>query len=226
MEHAASPSLISLGLTANTSSEGSPFRWGLASSIALHALVIVMAMFVRFQTDNEQPFRTIDVALISLPTMPTTTPSKSAPVVQKKSVAPQPLLGLNGRISRPVRRLSANPHANAGSRLRRHLPALQPANFGGPGLGKQPRHYGAHVVRLLPAGCVFTRCTGAPGQYEPEPGRTQPTIFPYLEAPVGRLRDQRSIFWQPRLLDCSYTVARARAVEMVQTQTLARVYLS
>ncbi len=90
MEHAASPSLISLGLTANTSSEGSPFRWGLASSIALHALVIVMAMFVRFQTDNEQPFRTIDVALISLPTMPTTTPSKSAPVVQKKSVAPQP----------------------------------------------------------------------------------------------------------------------------------------
>ena len=89
MEHAASPSLISFGLTANTSSKGSPFRWGLASSIALHAFVILVAMFVQFQTDNEQPFRTIEVALISLPTMSLAT-SKPAPAVQKESVAPQP----------------------------------------------------------------------------------------------------------------------------------------
>lgn len=89
MEHAASPSLISLGPTANTSAEGSPFRWGLASSIALHALVIAIAMFVQLQTDNEQPFRTIDVALISLPTMSATT-SKPAPAVPKKPVIPQP----------------------------------------------------------------------------------------------------------------------------------------
>jgi TonB family protein len=78
MEHAASPSLIALGLTADTSSEGSSFRWGLVSSCVLHALVIVMAMFIRFQSEKEQPFRTIDVALISLPTLSTTTP-KPAP---------------------------------------------------------------------------------------------------------------------------------------------------
>ena len=91
MEHAASPSLISLGLTADTSSDGSSLRWGLVSSFALHALIIVMAMFIRFQSESEQPFRTIDVALISLPTMPTTAPSQkpvSAPT--KKSVEAQP----------------------------------------------------------------------------------------------------------------------------------------
>ena len=74
MEHAASPSLITLGLTVDPSSERSSIRWGLAASCALHALVIIMAMFVRFQPDSAQPFRTIDVALISLPAMPMTAP--------------------------------------------------------------------------------------------------------------------------------------------------------
>ena len=89
MEHAASPSLISLGLTSD-SSEGSSLRWGLVSSCALHALVIVIAMFVRFQSDSEQPFRTIDVALISLPTVATTAPSKPIPSKTKKAAVPTP----------------------------------------------------------------------------------------------------------------------------------------
>jgi len=85
MEHAASPSLIALGLTADTYSEGSSFRWGLVSSCVLHALVIVMAMFIRFQSEKEQPFRTIDVALISLPTLSTTTP-KPAPSTKERAI--------------------------------------------------------------------------------------------------------------------------------------------
>jgi len=89
MEHAASPSLIALGLTTDTSSEGSSFRWGLVSSCVLHALVIVMAMFIRFQSEREQPFRTIDVALISLPSLSTTTP-KPAPTTKKTAVAIPP----------------------------------------------------------------------------------------------------------------------------------------
>jgi len=89
MGHAASPSLISFGLTTDASSEGSSFRWGLAVSCVLHALVIVMAMFVRLQSDSEQPFRAIDVALISLPTMPTTAPS-TKPAPTKKSAVAQP----------------------------------------------------------------------------------------------------------------------------------------
>ena len=88
MEHAASPSLITLGLTADSSSDGSSFRWGLISSCMLHALVIVMAMFLRFQSEKEQPFRTIDVALISLPTQ-STTPPRPAPATTK-TTAPTP----------------------------------------------------------------------------------------------------------------------------------------
>ncbi len=88
MEHAASPGLFSLGLTADTSSEGSSFRWGLASSIALHVLVIVMSMYLRFPSSSEQPLRTIGVTLISLPTMPMTAPrSKAAPPPAKKRLA-------------------------------------------------------------------------------------------------------------------------------------------
>ena len=88
MGHAASPSLISFGLTTDVSSEGSSFRWGLAVSCVLHALVIVMAMFVRFQSDSEQPFRAIDVALISLSSMPTAPTKKSAVAQPPKKVAP------------------------------------------------------------------------------------------------------------------------------------------
>ena len=91
MEHAASPSLISLGLTTDTSSEGSSFRWGLASSCVLHALVIFLAMFIRFQSESEKPLRAIEVALISLPNLstPTTRPTPSpqpAPTPIKKAV--------------------------------------------------------------------------------------------------------------------------------------------
>ena len=95
MEHAASPSLISLGLTTDTSSEGSFFRWGLISSCVLHAIIIILAMFIKFQSDSEQPFRTIDVALISLPSLPTAAPKtapapikKEAPAVPKKAPPP------------------------------------------------------------------------------------------------------------------------------------------
>jgi len=92
MEHTASPGLLSLGLTADTSSEGSSFRWGFISSIALHAIVIVMSMFLRFPSDSAQPLRTIGVTLISLPTMPTTAPSSkpAPPPMKKRTVASTP----------------------------------------------------------------------------------------------------------------------------------------
>ena len=90
MAHAASPSLIALGLKTDVSLEGSPFRGGLAASCVLHALVLVMAMFVRFHSDTEQPFRSIDVALISLPAIPTTAPSpKPVPTPTKKTAKAQ-----------------------------------------------------------------------------------------------------------------------------------------
>jgi len=89
MEHAAPPSLISLGLTADVSLEGSSLRWGLGASCALHVLVIVCVMFLQLQTVKEQPFRAIDVALISLPAIPTTAPSP-APAPTKKAAEAQP----------------------------------------------------------------------------------------------------------------------------------------
>ncbi len=89
MEHAATPSLISLGLPTGTNSEGSSFRWGLVLSCVLHALIIIMAMFIRFQSESEQPLRTIDVALISLPTIPTTTPRPTPSSAKKTAAAPQ-----------------------------------------------------------------------------------------------------------------------------------------
>jgi TonB family protein len=90
MTHAASPSLISLGLTTDASLEGSSFRGGLAASCVIHALVLVMAMFVRFHSDSEQPFRSIDVALISLPAIPTTAPNpKPVPTPTKKTAKAQ-----------------------------------------------------------------------------------------------------------------------------------------
>ncbi len=89
MEHAASPSLISLGLPTDTSSEESSFRWGLVLSCALHALIIILSMFIRFQSESEQPLRTIDVALISLPTIPTTTPRPTPSPTKKTAAAPK-----------------------------------------------------------------------------------------------------------------------------------------
>ncbi len=90
MEHASSSSLISLGLTTDASLEGSSFRWGLVASIVLHALIIVMAMFVRLHTDSEQPFRAISVSLITLPTALTPKPSPAPPPTKKSAVAPKP----------------------------------------------------------------------------------------------------------------------------------------
>jgi len=90
MAHAASPSLISVGLTNDASLEGSSFRGGLAVSCVLHALVLVMAMFIRLHSESEQPFRAIDVALISLPGLPTTAPSpKPVPPRTKKPAKAQ-----------------------------------------------------------------------------------------------------------------------------------------
>jgi len=89
MGHAESPSLISLGLAADVSQEDSSFRWGLATSGLLHALVIIMAVFLRFQSTVEEPFRAIDVTLISFPEAQTPAPSqkKSSPTAppQQKS---------------------------------------------------------------------------------------------------------------------------------------------
>lgn len=90
MEHASSSSLISLGLTTDASLEGSSFRWGLVASFVLHALIIVMAMFVRFHSDSEQPFRAISVSLITLPTALTPKPSPAPPPTKKSAVAPKP----------------------------------------------------------------------------------------------------------------------------------------
>jgi len=101
MGHAESPSLISLGLTSDVSSEGSSFRWGLVTSCVLHAIVILMAMLVNFQSESEQPFRSIDVALISLPAMPTTAahaPQKVAPPV-KDTLPPLPTESTLERLS-------------------------------------------------------------------------------------------------------------------------------
>jgi colicin import membrane protein len=90
MGHAESPSLISLGLATDVSQEDSSFRWGLVTSGFLHVLVVVLAMFVRFQSTTEEPFRAIDVALISLPETKTSAPSKAnaAPSVPSPPKAP------------------------------------------------------------------------------------------------------------------------------------------
>lgn len=87
MAHAESPSLISLGLASDVSQEHSSFRWGLATSCLLHALMILLAIFLRFQATIEEPLRTIDVALITLPEAETPAPrqEKSAP----RTPAPQ-----------------------------------------------------------------------------------------------------------------------------------------
>lgn len=85
MGHVESPSLISLGLTADISQEGSSFRWGLATSCFLHALVITLAIFLRFQPTIEEPFRAIDVTLISLPET-----QAPAPTQEKSSPPPSP----------------------------------------------------------------------------------------------------------------------------------------
>jgi colicin import membrane protein len=84
MGHAESPSLISLGLATDVSQEGSSFRWGLATSGLFHAVVIMMALFLRFQSTVEEPLRAIDVTLISVPEAQAPAPS------QKKSSPPAP----------------------------------------------------------------------------------------------------------------------------------------
>ncbi len=75
MGHAESPSLIPLGLAADASQEGSSFRWGIVTSGLLHVLVVVMALFLRFHPTIEEPLRTMDVALVSLPEAQTAAPS-------------------------------------------------------------------------------------------------------------------------------------------------------
>lgn len=82
MGHAESPSLISLGLAADGSQESSSFRWGLATSGLFHALVIMMALFFRFQSTVEEPLRAIEVNLISLP-------ETQAPASNQKQSSPQ-----------------------------------------------------------------------------------------------------------------------------------------
>lgn len=86
MEHAESPSLITLGLAANTSEDHASIHWGIVISCLLHGLIILIAVSLRFHAPLEQPFRAIDVAIISLndlksPT-PRTQPKASPPVKQ------------------------------------------------------------------------------------------------------------------------------------------------
>lgn len=93
MGHASSPSLISLGLTDDFSQESAPFRWGVVASCLLHLLVLFLAFHLRFQSELEQPFRAIEVALISLPTTETAAqPAPQPPSVATPSpkVAPPP----------------------------------------------------------------------------------------------------------------------------------------
>ncbi len=84
MGHAESPSLISLGLSTDVSQKDASFRWGLATSGLFHAVVIMMALFLRFQSTVEEPLRAIDVTLISVPEAQAPAPS------QKKSSPPPP----------------------------------------------------------------------------------------------------------------------------------------
>ena len=93
MGHAESPSLISLGLTADVSQEGSSFRWGLATSGLLHVLAIFIAVFLRFHSTIEEPLRAMDVTLISLPEAQTPAPSKvkaSPPTPSQPKAQPAP----------------------------------------------------------------------------------------------------------------------------------------
>ncbi len=87
MEHATTPSLFAVGLTADTSS-GPSFRWGLVSSFFLHALVITMALLIKFQSEKAQPFRTIDVALISVASLSTTAPKPQPSPAQREIKTP------------------------------------------------------------------------------------------------------------------------------------------
>ncbi|MDR4481764.1 MAG: TonB family protein [Nitrospirales bacterium] len=82
MGHAESPSLISLGLATDVSQESSSFRWGLVTSGLFHAVIIMMALFLRFQSTVEEPLRAIDVTLISLP-------EAQAPVPSQKKSSPR-----------------------------------------------------------------------------------------------------------------------------------------
>ena len=94
MGHTASPSLISLGLTADVSPEGSSFRWEFIASCFLHTIVLFMAFSLQFHSKVEAPFRAIDVALISLPPQPQTVPRKDVvnPIPTPKQVRPsQPI---------------------------------------------------------------------------------------------------------------------------------------
>ena len=93
MGHASSPSLISLGLTAGFSQENAPFRWSIAISCLLHVLIVFVALQIRFHSDLEQPFRAIEVALISLPsteTTPQNTPQTPRVAPASPKVAPAP----------------------------------------------------------------------------------------------------------------------------------------
>ena len=88
MGHAESPSLISLGLATDVSQEDASFRWGLATSGLFHAVFIMMALFLRFQSTVEEPLRAIDVTLISVPEAQAPAPAPAP--TQKKSSPPAP----------------------------------------------------------------------------------------------------------------------------------------
>ncbi len=94
MVHAESPSLITLGLAANTSENHASIHWGIVVSCLLHGLIILIAVSLRFHAPLEQPFRAIDVAIISLNDLkspsPRTQPKAPPPVKQAQPRVRQP----------------------------------------------------------------------------------------------------------------------------------------
>lgn len=84
MGHAASPGLSSTGLFIERSEELSSFHWGIVVSLLAHILIILSAIFIRFQSEADLPLRAMEVSLVTLPvqepadrpsTKPTPTPS-------------------------------------------------------------------------------------------------------------------------------------------------------
>lgn len=65
MTHDGPANLISLGLSPSISGEDSSIRWWLAGSLALHALIIIFLITLRFAPTFEQPLHSYEVSLIN-----------------------------------------------------------------------------------------------------------------------------------------------------------------
>ncbi len=85
MTHDSSSHLFSLGLSPHFPGEDSSLRWWMASSLALHVLILLFFTTLKPVPTVEQPLRAHDVTLISLPDVDIQAPSKpTTPSPQKK----------------------------------------------------------------------------------------------------------------------------------------------